>query len=130
MSNISVKTELSLNEFFKGIEQLSVNELDNIISKLVSLKTRKLGPQLQKAEADLIKTIFAKLKVSEQKKYDHLSQKLLDKTLSKKEHEELTKLIEKVEEIELRKAQAMLTLTQIRGISIEELMSELDMELN
>ena len=125
MSSIHIKTEITFNELLKGVEQLNSKEIDSFIKKLFALKTRRLNPQLIKLETSLTKQINKKLPKTKLSKYNSLIQKQQEGKLTKKDHKELGTLIDMIEEIEVKKAQAIITLSQIKGISPTQLMENI-----
>ena len=123
MPSLQIKTNIQLSDLLNSVEQLSVKDLDQVINQLVSLKMKRLRPQFSKIESTLVKQINKKLSKKKQKRYDELTQKRLDSLISTTEHQELAKLIDTIEEIEMKKAQALYTLSQIRGITPAKLMA-------
>jgi len=125
MPSLQIKTNIQLSDLLNSVEQLSIKDLDQVINQLVSLKIKRLRPQFSKIEATLVKQINKRLSKKKQKRYDELTQKRLDEQLTNTEHQELAKLIEAIEEIEMRKAQALFTLSQIRGVAPAKLMGSM-----
>jgi len=130
MPSININKELSIKELIGVVNQLSVKELDKFILELLSIQTKRLNPQLEKIEKNLIKQINKKLSRSKQKKYDLLTQKRLDSEISSKELEQLGILIEEIEEIESKKAQALFTLSQIKGVTPKQLIKRYEIADN
>ena len=130
MPSININKELSIKELIGVVNQLSVKELDKFILELLSIQTKRLNPQLEKIEKNLIKQINKKLSRSKQKKYDLLTQKRLDSEISSKELEQLGILIEEIEEIEPKKAQALFTLSQIKGVTPKQLIKRYEIADN
>ncbi len=125
MGSIQIKSEISINDFINSIDQLKESDLDKIIKKLLTLRVKQQITQLPKLETQLVKKITKKLSKTKQVKYERLTQKRLDATLTDKEHSELANIIDSIEKIEADKAQAIFTLSQIRGISPAKLMASL-----
>ena len=121
MSTIEIKSKVTFNELLSGVEQLSANDLEKFISKLLALRTQKNTKYSSKIEAALIEQIKGKLSDDQQKQYDQLMQKRWEETLSIAEHGELQKIIDTIEEMDNKRAEAIFTLSQIKGIEPNEL---------
>jgi len=123
MASIQIKSEISINELLNSVEQLSAKEIDKLIKKLAAIQIKRQIPQPSKIEAQLIKKITKRLSKTKQIKYENLTQKRIAEIITDKELEELGNLIVSIEKIESDKAQAIFTLSQIRGISPVKLMT-------
>ncbi|MCB0840061.1 MAG: hypothetical protein KDD99_25500 [Bacteroidetes bacterium] len=95
--------------------------MEKFISKLLALRTQKNTKYSSKIEAALIEQIKGKLSDDQQKQYDQLMQKRWEETLSIAEHGELQKIIDTIEEMDNKRAEAIFTLSQIKGIEPKEL---------
>lgn len=125
MASIQIKSEISINDLLASVEQLDGNQLDKVIKRLLTLRVKQQITQSPKLETQLIKKISKKLSKAKQKKYEELTQKRLNYTLSVKEQKELAAIIDTVEKIESDKMQAIFTLSQIKGISPAKMMVNL-----
>jgi hypothetical protein len=126
MSSVKIQSKVSFNELLSGVEQLSAKDLEAFIVKILALRVKRAGSDLPQLEEQLRKQIAERLSPTQQQKYDVLIQKQCDETLSEKEHQELAAIIEKVEAINAQRASAIFTLSQIRGITPDALMKELE----
>lgn len=125
MASIQIKSKISINDLLTSVEQLSGQELDKVIKKLLTLRVKQQITQSPKLETQLIKKINKKLSKTKQLKYEQLTKKRLAETLTEKEHVELSVLIDSIEKIEVEKLQAIFTLSQIKGISPTKLVASL-----
>jgi uncharacterized protein YnzC (UPF0291/DUF896 family) len=60
-----------------------------------------------------------------QARFDELVAKRQDESLTTEEHQELLRLIEKVENMDVARIEAFAELAHLRGISVDELMDQL-----
>ena len=84
--------------------------------------------QRRTTEADLLAVIQRQLPPEERQRLDELRDKLEAETLTDAEREELLGLVERVEAVDIERAEALLALAQKRGIFVRQLMADLDLE--
>ena len=125
MSKVEITSQLSMEELLSGVEQLNEKDLETFISKVLALRTKKASANLTEIESQLSKQIGKRLSPAKQKRYETLIQKRWDETLTKKEHQELIKITETIEEMDAQRDEAIFTLSQIKGVSAEALIKEL-----
>jgi hypothetical protein len=126
MSTVEIKSKVTFKELLSGVEQLSTQDLEKFISKLLALRTQKNLKNSSKLELTLVEQIKSKLPDPQQKRYDQLMQKRWEETLTSEEHSELQKMIDIIEEMDLKRAEAIFTLSQIKGVKPEELMKTIN----
>jgi hypothetical protein len=85
-------------------------------------------PRLSKRESELFLKINRTLPEDEQRRYDELMEKRVEETLTKKEHMELLKLIEELQQIWVERWQAVIDLAKLRKISPQEMMRQLGVD--
>ena len=125
MSKVEITSQVSMEELLSGVEQLNEKDLVTFITKVLALRTKKSVANLTEIESQLTKQIINSLSPAKQKRYETLMQKRWDETLSENELQELIKTTETIEEMDAQRAEAIFTLSQIKGVSPEELMKEL-----
>lgn len=92
-------------------------------------KERKVkAPRLSKKETELFLKINRTLPEDKQQCYDELTEKRFEETLTKKEHAELLRLIEDIEQIWVERLQAVIDLAKLRKISPREMMRQLGVD--
>jgi hypothetical protein len=77
------------------------------------------------AELELLQKINQALPEEIQLKYNDLSAKMRSQTITPEEHQDLLKLIDVVEEADSDRLQYLIQLSQLRNISLAELMKQL-----
>jgi len=85
-------------------------------------------PRLSKKETELFLRINRTLPENKQRLYEELTEKRIEETLTKKEHAELLRLIEELEQIWVERLQAIIDLARVRKISPREMMRQLGVD--
>ncbi|MGE0132458.1 MAG: hypothetical protein AB7U82_30615 [Blastocatellales bacterium] len=85
-------------------------------------------PRLSKKETKLFLRINRTLTPEEQQRYEELTEKRLDETLTKSEHAELGELIKDIERIWVDRLRAITELARLRKISPQEMMRRLEID--
>jgi len=80
------------------------------------------------SEDDLLAVVQHRLPEEQQRQLDELRDKLEAETLTDAERYELLELVEHIEAADVERAEAMLVLAQKRGVSVRQLMEDLDLE--
>ena len=81
------------------------------------------------SENDLLAVVQRWLPTKQQQqRLDELRDKLEAETLTGAERDELLELVEHIEAADIELAEAMLALAQKRGVSVRQLMDDLDLE--
>jgi hypothetical protein len=79
----------------------------------------------QNVEPELLMKINQRLPAALQARFDELVARRQDEILTIEEHEELLRLTEQVEFMDVTRIEALAELAQLRGISVDELMNQL-----
>ncbi len=122
-------TNISQTRFeptIQTFEKMNNSELE-WMQKTVShvLAGRKLHV-LPKRESELLLQINEPaLTLIEQKRFDLLDKKFFDEKISKKQHAEMMDLIVKMERHDVQRLKNLIELSQIRKVSLDELMQQL-----
>jgi hypothetical protein len=85
-------------------------------------------PRLSKKETGLFLKINRALPEDKQQRYDELTVKRFEATLTKREHAELLRLIEDWQQIWSERWQAVIDLAKLRKISPREMMKQLSID--
>jgi hypothetical protein len=122
MMAVNIPARVTVDALVKAVAQLPADELEDFLSQVNLLRQR------QAAEADLLVTIHRRLPAEQRQRLDELRDKLEAETLTDVERDELLELVERVETADVERAEAMLALAQKRGVSLRQLMEDLDLE--
>ncbi len=125
MSTIEVRSLVSLDELLNGVAQLDTPELEHFVSKVLTLRAKRIAPSLPREEAAWLQKINQGLPPDIQQRYDDLTAKRRAEALTREEHQELLGLIDRIERADAERALALTELAQLRNTSVPTLMTEL-----
>lgn len=125
MSTIQVQTELPFDELLKAVEQLSLPDLEQLMSQVIALQAQHKAPNLSKDETELLLKINQRLPFDFQKRFDELVTKRQTETLTPTEHQELLHLTDQIEKSDAERVKYMADLARLRGVSLTTLMEQL-----
>jgi hypothetical protein len=116
---------VSLDELLKGVAQLDTPELERFVSQVLTLRAKRIAPCLPGEEAGLLEKINQGLPPDVQRRYGELTAKRRAETLTPEEHQELLALIDRIEQADAERVQALTELARLRNVSVTTLMAEL-----
>jgi hypothetical protein len=127
MSKVHVTShiEIDLDEVLQGLAQLQTKELEQFVDKVLTLQAQRRALSLPEDETELLQQINRGLPADILQRYDALNTKLHDETITPQEHEELLTLIDRLELADAERMQRLVTLAQIRGVSVDTVMKQL-----
>jgi hypothetical protein len=128
MPTVHAEVKLSAKELLEAVEQFSPAELEQFISQVIALQTKRRAPTLSKAETELLLKINQGLSPDEQDRYDELVGKLRGGTLADNEHTELITLTDRIEGLTLQRVECLVELAGIRGTTLDTLIEDLDIK--
>jgi hypothetical protein len=126
MSTVKVAAELSFDELLNAIEQLSLPELEQFVSRAIAVQSQKKAPRLSKNEGELLLQINQGLPPDIQQRYQELMVKRRSETLTSEEYSELLRLTDTVESLEAKRVESLAELAIHRKTSITALMEQLE----
>ena len=122
---ITKQVDLGLDDVLKGISELDTKDLENFMQKLGHLIARRKVTTLPEREAVLLMKINNAIPPTLQKRYETLLEKNREERITPIEHQELLKVIEKVEVKNAERLEHLIELSRLRNISLDELMKQL-----
>ncbi|MDP5018584.1 STAS/SEC14 domain-containing protein [Anabaena sp. UHCC 0187] len=125
MPSINVEVQLSSEQLFKAVEQLTQPNLEQFLSQIVVLYTHKAAASLVENESQLFVQSHQHMIIDN-------NEKLIDKTevesLTKEEYKALLYLGEQIDRLQAQRIEYMAELAKIHGISLTKLMENLGLE--
>lgn len=118
-------TQIDLDKILDSVGQLDLAEMERFAFKVSSLVARRKAPSLPKREAELLQQINLGIPLPVRSRYEALNQKLLEKTLTTEEHKEFSNIVDQIERFDVERLKHLIELAQLRGVSIDQLMSQL-----
>jgi len=116
-----------LDNIYNKISDLNLMKLNQLMTKIVGLRKQKLTTVLPHTETKLLRNINKGLPIDIQKRYDYLLEKKNDETLNDKEYQELLEITSYSENFNARRLVYIVELAKIRNKTIDELISELEL---
>ena len=125
MVQVVSEVKVDLNQLLDGIAQLDLPELERFSFKVSNLVAQRKSPYLPQRESELLQQINLSLPAEKRQRYAELNAKLLDETITLAENQELGELIEKIEQADVERLQALVELAQLRNMSLARLMEQI-----
>ena len=122
---ITKQVDLGLDDILNGISELDSKDLEKFMQKIGHLIARRKVAHLPERESQLLMKINKAIPLSLQKRYEDLLTKNKAETITPIEHEELLKVIDKVEIRNAERLENLIELSRIRNISLDTLMRQL-----
>ncbi len=122
MTVVRVPAQVKIDALVEVVAQLPSDELDDFLAQVNLIRQR------QTTEIALLDTIRRRLPAEQRRRLNKLRGGLEAETLTEKERVELLELVERVEATDVERAEALLALAQKRGVSVRQLMGDLDLE--
>lgn len=123
---VTSRIEIDFEEVLKGIARLQMNDLERFVDHVVALQAQRRAHSLPKNEAELLQKINQGLPAEARKRYAELNAKLHEETITPEEHQELLQLVDRIELADAERLQHLIALADIRNISVDTLMNQLD----
>jgi hypothetical protein len=125
MPTVQITSEVSTEQLLHSVANLPANDLEAFVTKVLTLRAKLKAPSITNTEAQLLTQINQGLSTQDQGRWTQLEQKRQAETLTKEEYQELLKLNDQMEQINVVRMQALTKLAFIRQISITTLMQNL-----
>jgi hypothetical protein len=122
---ITKQVDLGLDDILTGISELDTKDLEKFMQKIGHLIARRKVAHLPERESQLFMKINKAIPAVLQNRYNHLLSKNREETITPLEHEELLKVIEKVETKNAERLENLIELSRIRNMSMDALMRQL-----
>jgi len=128
MATVQFKSEISieLDQLLTGVAQLDTPDLEKLLIQVRHVLAHRKNPSLPTLEIELLQKINQTLPDELQQRYNDLSAKMRSGVITPNEHQDLLKLIDIVEQTDGDRLQYLIQLSQLRNISLPELMEQLD----
>ncbi len=128
MASVQIHSEIQLDikQLLVGVAQLETPELEQFLASVSLLLSNRKESTSLSSETDLLQSINQGLPAGTQQRYDALQSKLRSQTLTPEEHQELLSLVDVVERSEAERLQNLIELSQLRKVSLDDLLKQLD----
>lgn len=127
MPVLQPKITIDLNDILQLVAQLETPELEQFSQKISLLFAERKIELLPAKEIELLKKARLRLSASKQQQYDTLAPKIENRTANPQEQEQFLELNKEAEALNVERMKALIELSQIRKISLDELMLQLEL---
>jgi hypothetical protein len=117
----------SPDEVLDIIGRMAEPDRDRVLRGLLALQVRGTTNPLPRQEYELLRVINEGLSLQADERYRELQQKLDAEAIDEPEYQELVGLLEQAEKHDVTRIEAMIELADLRGVSFDELRSQLGM---
>jgi hypothetical protein len=124
---LTPQVDLAIDDILVGVAELETPDLEQFLQKIGRLVARRKSPSLSERETVLLQAINQSSNIALQNRYLALSKKQNSGIVTDAEHEELLALIDKLEILQAKRLENLIELAQLRGISLELLMQNLNL---
>ncbi|MEO0042041.1 MAG: hypothetical protein RL329_1489 [Bacteroidota bacterium] len=129
MSKIHIQTEIDTVLLLQGAAQMTIRELENFVTELNGLITRKKTKSKVRQEKRLLAKINQSvLNPLQRQRYQILSEQFALEIIQPTEYAELLLLANEDEALRNERVQSMIELAQLKAISLPQLMQELGLK--
>ncbi len=122
---ITKQVDLGLDDILNGISELETKDLEKFMQRIGHLIARRKVAHLPERESQLLMKINKAIPTTLQKRYEDLLIKNREENITPIEHDELLKIIDKVEIKNAERLENLIELSRIRNISLDALMKQL-----
>ena len=126
---ITKQVDLGLDDILNGISELDSKDLEKFMHKIGYLIARRKVPSFSERESALLMKINKAIPSALQKRYEVLLSKNREETISPIEHQELLKVIDKIEIKNVERLEYLIELSHIRNVSLDEVMKQLHLNV-
>lgn len=130
MTTVEVAAKLTVDDLVDAVDQLPNAELSHFVRRVLVLQARRgLTVLDEDDEHALLDAIQGKqLSESEHRRLERLRAKSRSGTLTPAEYGELLQFVQRVEQADLTRVEALVELAKKRGVSLTTLLRELGIE--
>lgn len=129
MITIQLQTQVSLETLLNSLKQLNSSELAQVASQTALLRAQQNSSHLGEIESELMTKIQSTaVPLQTQRRLHDLDAKSQRSGLSKVEQQELMQLVDEVEQLNANRVSLLLELANLRGISLHQIMTDLQIE--
>lgn len=114
-----------IEDLILGVSSLETTEIELFMQKLGQLVAKRKTPSASERETILLMAINQAIPQKIQTRYSLMIEKLENETMTPSENLAFLKLVDKMEALQAKRLQYLLELSQLRGVSLDSVMSQL-----
>ncbi|MEK7833839.1 MAG: STAS/SEC14 domain-containing protein [Acidobacteriota bacterium] len=125
MPTIQIEADLSPDQLLSAARQLPNREFDQLVGWMLGLRAERIAPVLPAKESDLLKQINLGLPPADAGKMKALIAKRQSYAITEDELQELIRLTDESERLNVERLKRLLELAHLRGVTLDEVMAQL-----
>lgn len=130
MTTVQLQSEINieLEKVLDGVSKLDTPDLEKFLTEVSLLLAQRKVANFSKEEARLLQVINQTLPVAVQTRYDQLTELRRNAKIAPEEYQELLRLVDQVELADANRLAALIELAQLRHLTVDQLMQQLDIQ--
>ncbi|MCB9433489.1 MAG: STAS/SEC14 domain-containing protein [Ardenticatenaceae bacterium] len=130
MTTVQLQSEINieLEKVLDGVAKLDTPDLEKFLTEVSVLLAQRKVANFSKEDARLLQVINQMLPVSVQTRYDQLTDLRRNEKIAPEEYQELLRLVDQVELADANRLAALIELAQLRHLTVDQLMQQLDIQ--
>ena len=130
MTTVQLQSEINieLEKVLDGVAKLDTPDLEKFLTEVSVLLAQRKVANFSKEDARLLQVINQTLPVSVQTRYDQLTDLRRNEKIAPEEYLELLRLVDQVELADANRLAALIELAQLRHLTVDQLMQQLDIQ--
>jgi hypothetical protein len=128
VTTIQLQSQVTLDALITGVEQLDMTDLERFANQVLTIRAKRRAPSLSPRESELLQAITAGLPDKVEQRFQHLTEKRRNGSISHEEYEDLLGLIHLIEQTDAQRMEQLAELAQIRNVSLRVLMNQLGIQ--
>ncbi len=126
--NTAHSQALSPEQLLREVDRLDESQLRSFVAEILYRTAQRLAPVLDRRESELLEEINRGLPPESETRYRELIAERQAETLTAAGLEELKSLTDQAEKLQAERMAHLVSLAQLRGVSLTDLMTELGIE--
>lgn len=123
---VTSQIELDFDQVLEGVAHLDTAALDEFTERVIALRAKRQIAHLPPSETELLQKINRGVSPQLRQRFHELQEKLLDDVITEQEHREYLSLADQIEMADAERIPYLARLAALRNVSIEELLTHLD----
>jgi hypothetical protein len=119
---------MSVDELLSAVDDLNEKELEHLVRRVLWIQARRKAPILAPEETQLLLEINKGIPAELSQRYQILRERRDDEDLTESEQSEIIRLCDEMENIGVKRLEALTRLADLRQVPLLQLMSDLGIQ--
>jgi hypothetical protein len=121
----NLQPSVSSNAILTIVRQMPIAELEQLVDQVIAIRAERVAPRLTADESRLLERINQGLAANDRARMRTLSEKRDNGSLLEAEWDETAALTDRLELLHADRLDALVELAKLRGVTLDEMMSQL-----